>query len=153
MSKSEKAIITALCMVYNGDKILLQNKVSGWVGLTFPGGHIEKEESFVLGITREVYEETGLTIHKPKLCGIKQFQTADDERYIVLYFKTNEFEGDLVSSDEGEMVWMERSELNENNVAGGFLDTLNVFDDDNITEMIYERHKKDDGFEWILKFY
>lgn len=153
MHKSEKAIVTALCMIYKGDKVLLQNKVSGWVGLTFPGGHIEKEESFVHGIKREVYEETGLTIYNPKLCGIKQFQTEEDERYIVLYFKTNEFDGDLISSDEGEMVWLERSELNENNVADGFLDTLKTFDDDRITEMMYERHKKDDSFEWILKFY
>ncbi|MDD4295901.1 MAG: NUDIX domain-containing protein [Ruminiclostridium sp.] len=153
MSKAEKAIITALCMVYKEDKILLQNKVSGWVGLTFPGGHIEKEESFVLGIKREIFEETGLTIYNPKLCGIKQFQTEDDERYIVIYFKTNEFEGEISSSDEGEMVWMERGDLNKNNVAKGFLDTLKAFDDDTITEMMYERQKKDDGFEWILRFY
>ena len=51
------------------------------------------------------------------------------------------------------MVWLERSELNEKNVANGFLDTLKAFDDDTITEMVYERHKKDDGFEWELKFY
>ncbi len=153
MSKTEKAIVTALCMIYKDDKILLQDKVSGWVGLTFPGGHIEKEESFVLGIKREIFEETGLTIHNPKLCGIKQFQTEDDERYIVIYFKTNEFEGELISSDEGEMVWMERSELNEKNVANGFLDTLKAFDDDTITEMMYERRKKNDGFEWTLKLY
>ena len=153
MSKAEKAIITALCMIYKDDRILLQNKVSGWVGLTFPGGHIEKEESFVLGIKREIFEETGLLINNPKLCGLKQFQTEDDERYIVIFFKTNEFKGELKSSDEGEMVWMKRSELNENNVAKGFLDTLKVFDDDNITELMYERHKTDDEFEWILKFY
>ncbi len=29
-------------------------------------------------------------------CGIKQFQTEDDERYIVLLFKSHEFEGELV---------------------------------------------------------
>lgn len=153
MPRSEKAIVTALCMIYKEDKVLLQNKVSGWVGLTFPGGHIEKEESFILGIKREILEETGLTIYNPKLCGIKQFQTENDERYIVIYFKTNEFSGELTSSDEGEMVWLNRSELNENNVAKGFLDTLKAFDDDTITEMLYERHKKDNGFEWILKFY
>lgn len=153
MARSEKAIVTALCMVYNGDKILLQNKVSGWVGLTFPGGHIEKDESFVQGIKREILEETGLTIHNPRLCGIKQFQTEDDERYIVICFKTNEYEGDLVSSSEGEMLWMERCELNEGNVADGFLDTLKPFDDDGITELMYERHKRDNGYEWTAKFY
>ena len=153
MSRSEKTIVTGLCMVYNGNKMLMQNKVSGWIGLTFPGGHIEKEESFVAGIKREVWEETGLTIYNPKLCGIKQWQTEEDERCIVVFFKTNEFDGDLVSSTEGEMVWIERDELNESNVADGFFDTLKAFDDDSITEMMYERHKKDDSFEWILKFY
>ena len=59
----------------------------------------------------------------------------------------------MISSSEGEMIWLERSELNERKVANGFLDTLKAFDDDNITEMIYERHKKDNSFEWILKFY
>ncbi len=140
-------------MVYKDNKILMQDKVKGWCGLTFPGGHIEKEESFVLGIKREILEETGLTIYNPKLCGIKQFQTENDERYIVIYFKTNEFEGELTSSDEGKMIWLERNQLNENNTAKGFLDTLKTFDDDSINEMMYERHKKDDGFEWILKYY
>lgn len=153
MSKSEKVIVTALCMIYKEDKILLQNKVSGWVGLTFPGGHIEKEESFVLGIKREIFEETGLTIYNPKLCGIKQFQTDDDERYIVVLFKTNEFTGDLISSDEGEMIWLSRNELKDKNMAEGFFDTLKVFDDDTITEMIYELHKKDNSIQRILKYY
>ena len=153
MPKSEKAIITALCMIHKDNKILMQDKVKGWCGLTFPGGHIEKEESFVLGLKREIFEETGLTIHNPKLCGIKQFQTENDERYIVIYFKTNEFEGELTSSDEGKMIWLERNDLNENNTAKGFLDTLKAFDDDNINEMMYERHKRDDAFEWILKYY
>lgn len=153
MSKSEKAILTALCMVYKDNKILIQNNIKGWRGLTFPGGHIEKEESFVQGIKREIFEETGLTIHNPMLCGIKQFQTAEDQRYIVILFKTNEFEGELKSSEEGEMLWMERSELNENNTARGFLDTLKAFDDDSISELVYERHKKDDSFEWVLRFY
>ncbi|MCX8129591.1 MAG: NUDIX domain-containing protein [Clostridia bacterium] len=69
MTRSEKAIVTALCMVYDDNKILLQNRVKeDWCGITFPGGHIEKEESFVRGIKREIYEETGLTIYNPQRC-------------------------------------------------------------------------------------
>lgn len=63
MSRCEKAIITTLCMIYDGDKILLQDRVKkDWSGLTFPGGHVEKGESFVQSVIREVYEETGLII-------------------------------------------------------------------------------------------
>lgn len=94
MSRSESVVVTALCMVYDNDKILLQDRIKeDWKGVTFPGGHIEKKESFVKGIEREVFEETGLKIKNIRICGVKQFQTEDDERYIVLLFKTNEFEG------------------------------------------------------------
>lgn len=154
MNKYEKAIVTALCMIYKNNQILLLDRVKeDWRGMTFPGGHIEKEESFVVGIKREIYEETGLTIRNPQICGIKQFQTEDDERYIVLLFKTNEFEGTLTSSDEGEMIWVEREKLHEYNTANGFLDMLKVFDNDNINEMMYERHKANGNNEWILKLY
>ena len=93
-------------------QIPLQNRVKeDWRGITFPGGHIEKEESFVQDMKGEMLEETGLTIYYTKICGIKQFQTEDDERYIVLLFKTNQFDGKLVSYEEGEMLWIERGSL------------------------------------------
>ena len=58
MSRSESVVVTALCMVYDNDKILLQDRIKeDWKGVTFPGGHIEKKESFVKGIEREVFED------------------------------------------------------------------------------------------------
>ncbi len=57
-----------MCMVYDdAGNVLVQDKVDKkWSGLTFPGGHIEKGESFVDSVIREVFEETGLTIEKPR---------------------------------------------------------------------------------------
>lgn len=152
MSKFEKAIVTVLCMVYDGNKILLQDRVKkDWRGLTFPGGHVEKEESFVQAVIREIYEETGLTIKEPKLCGVKQFQTDEDERYIVLLFKTDKFEGTLVSSDEGEMKWIDRNSLNDCKLVNDFMDLLKVFDSDYYSEFIYERNKS--GDDWFVRLY
>ncbi|GCD13142.1 8-oxo-dGTP diphosphatase [Clostridium tagluense] len=152
MSKCEKSIVTVLCMVYNGNKILLQDRVKkDWRGITFPGGHVEKEESFVQAVIREIYEETGLTIREPKLCGVKQFETDEDERYIVLLFKTDKFEGTLISSDEGEMRWIDRDSLNDYTLVNDFMDLLKVFDSDCYSEFIYERNKS--GDDWVIRLY
>ena len=154
MTRSEKAIITALCMVYDDNKILLQNRVKeDWRGITFPGGHIEKEESFVQGIKREIFEETGLTIYNPQICGVKQFQTENDERYIVLLFKTNQFDGELVSSEEGEMLWIDRESLQSYPIVDDFMELLKVFDNEDINEMMYERRKGESDWTWVMKLY
>ena len=103
MSRAEQAIFTNLCMVYDhsGNILVQDRKDPSWPGLCFPGGHVEPEESFVESVIREVWEETGLTIEKPKLCGTKQFQTKKGERYVVFFYKTDRFSGALKSSDEG----------------------------------------------------
>ena len=139
-------------MVYDGNKILLQDRVKkDWRGLTFPGGHVEREESFVQAVIREIYEETGLTISEPKLCGVKQFQTDEDERYIVLLFKTDKFKGTLISSDEGEMRWVDRNSLNNCKLVGDFMDLLKVFDSDSYSEFMYEHNKS--GDDWLIRLY
>jgi len=152
MGESERAILTALCMVCDGNKVLLQDRVKyDWRGLTLPGGHVEKDESFVEAIIREIKEETGLTISNPQLCGIKQFPTNNNERYIVLLFKTDQFYGDLVSSSEGEMHWFDRDDLPTLSVANGFFDVLKVYDDLNITELFYKHDKVKD--EWTAEYF
>jgi len=152
MPKNEKAIVTTLCMIYHENRILLQDVHKGdWRGLFFPGGHVEKGESFMQAIIREIKEETGLDIRNPQLCGVKQWQTDDDERYIVMLYKTSEFSGDLSSSDEGEMTWVNRNDLPAAKVADGFFDTLKVFDDTSITELYYVYDKQNK--KWISTFY
>ena len=66
MSRTEPVTLTNMCMVYDGDKVLVQQKVDDdYTGITFPGGHVEKGESFTDAVIREVFEETGLTISAP----------------------------------------------------------------------------------------
>jgi len=149
MSKSEKAIFTNMCMVYdNENNILVQNRVDpNWPGITFPGGHIHKNESFVESVIREVFEETGLKIKNPVLCGTKQFQTNNDERYVVLLFKTNEFEGELKSSEEGEVFWINKNELENYKLVNDFLKMYEVFESDKLNEFYYFRQAE----KWHLK--
>lgn len=136
MERTEPCVLTNMCMVYDGDKVLVQNRVkSGWPGVTFPGGHVEPTESFVDSVIREVKEETGLTIQNVKLCGIKQFSEQEGAyRYIVLFFKTNDYSGSLASSEEGEVFWVQRSELCNYTLAEGFEGMLEVFENDDLSE-------------------
>ena len=109
MAKIENVELTVLCLIQDGDRILLQNRVKkDWKGYTLPGGHVEPGESFVDAVKREMKEETGLDIINSKLAGIKQFPI-EDGRYIVLLFKTEQFSGELVSSEEGQMEWIDCS--------------------------------------------
>lgn len=149
MDRTERTILTVLCMIYKDDQILLQNRQkSDWPGYTFPGGHIEKSESFVDAVKREILEETGLSIFQPHLCGIKQFPTDDGARYIVLLFKTDLFSGQLTSSAEGEMVWVNRKEISRYPLAEDFESLLQVFEEDTLTEFQYLR--ENDG-SWKIK--
>lgn len=137
MRRTEQVELTVLCMVYDGSRILLQNRIKkDWRGLTFPGGHIEAGESIVEAVIRETKEETGLDITSPVLCGVKQFPI-ENGRYIVFLFKTNHFSGELTSSAEGEMVWVERSDLPQLTTVEDFDQLLAVMDSDRLNEFQY----------------
>ena len=142
MSKTEIVELTVLCLIQDGKKILLQNRVKkDWKGYTLPGGHVEAGESFVDAVKREMKEETGLNIQNPKLVGIKQFPFKNEDnvncRYIVLLFKTEEFSGEVVSSSEGEMTWVRYDQLSSLDTVDDLEDLLDVFNNPGLTEFQY----------------
>ena len=142
--RTERVELTTLCMVFRDDKILLQNRVkTDWRGYCFPGGHVELGESIVDSVVREMREETGLSIHHPRLCGIKQFPI-EGGRYLVFFFKTDDFEGELCSSEEGKVEWIPREKLPHIHTVTDFADMLKVFDREDLTEFQYVV----DGDDW-----
>ena len=105
--RTESVELTVLCLIHKNGRYLLQDRIKNdWKGYTLPGGHIEPGEFIVDAVIREMQEETGLTIRHPHLCGVKQFPL-EEGRYIVFLFETEEFEGDLRSSEEGTMHWID----------------------------------------------
>lgn len=152
MAESEKVILTNMCMIYDGSRVLVQDRLDKkWKGLTFPGGHVEKQESFTDAVIREVKEETGLTIFSPQLCGIKQWPASETERYVVLFYKTDQFEGELKSSAEGEVFWMELDDFRESDLARDMTDMLTVFLDDDKNEFYYYKDKANDEWKYVIK--
>ncbi len=137
MSRTENVELTVLCLITDGDRMLLQNRIKNdWQGYTLPGGHVEPGESFVDAVIREMKEETGLDIKNPQLVGVKQFPIKDG-RYVVLLFKTTEYSGTVVSSNEGQMEWVESNRLSEINTVDDFEDLMRVINDPDLTEFQY----------------
>lgn len=146
----QDCILTVMCMLCSGDKVLVQDKVgSGWHGVNFPGGHVEWGESFSAAMIREFYEETGLTIESPRLAGVKNWFRKGGERYIVLLYTAEKFSGDLHSSDEGEVFWVDRAELPDLKLADGFELMLPVFEDANVNELYWAPDADDSGYEYL----
>lgn len=150
MSRTEEVTLTNMCMIYDGSKVLVQERIDeDYSGITFPGGHVEKSEPFTDAVIREVFEETGLKISAPKLCGIKDWINDDGSRYMVLFYKTDQYEGELISSDEGEVYWLELEEMKQIHLAEGMDKMLKVFLDDNISEYFF--YKENGEWTGILK--
>jgi len=150
MARKETCILTNMCMICDGQRVLVQDrKHPDWPGITFPGGHVEPGESFVESVIREVREETGLIVSEVRLCGVKQWTQKNGEyRYIVFFFRTESFSGRLISSDEGEVFWINKSDLHNYPLAHDFAEMFKVFDSDALSENFYWY---DENGEWRVK--
>ncbi|MBR5345063.1 MAG: 8-oxo-dGTP diphosphatase [Clostridia bacterium] len=149
MEHTERVILTNMCMIRDGTKVLVEEKVGKEAGgIIFPGGHVEPGEPIVDSVIREMQEETGLTIERPKLCGIKEWINEDSTRYVVFLFTANRFSGELTSSAEGKVFWMEKEAVLKSNWIWHMDSLMKIMDDNEFTELYL-----DDTNDWkpVLK--
>ena len=141
---NETVEFTNLCMVRDGDRVLvIDRKKEDWPGIAFPGGHVEVGESFTEAVIREVKEETNLRIVSPQMCGMKDW-VEDGIRYVVLFYRTEKFEGDLISSEEGQVWWEDLKELPNLDLSLDMEDMLRIFLEEFLSEFFYYQ----DGEDW-----
>ena len=152
MDRTQRIELVNMCMIYQDGLVLVQNKVHNeWGGFTFPGGHVEATESLTDAVIREVFEETGLKIESPVLCGTKDWVNDDQSRYLVLFYKTDKFHGELKSSNEGNVFWMPLEDLlkSDAQLSPDMKEMIQVFLDDNLSEFFY--YKENDKWLHCLK--
>lgn len=117
--------VATLCYLRSKGKTLLihRNKREGdlfkdyWNGL---GGKVEEGESPEDCVIREMKEESGLDIQNPQLKGILTFPNNRDsgETWYVFLYIAEEFSGDLIETDEGELVWMDDEQVTKLDIQG-----------------------------------
>ena len=143
MKRTETVTFTNMCMICDGDKVLVQNRNDpDWPGVTFPGGHVEAGESITASTIREIHEETGLTVSKLHLCGVIEWETIGERtdgspaevtansKYIVFLFHTSSFTGELKSSAEGRMEWMTLDDMRRGGLAPNMEEYIRVLLED-----------------------
>lgn len=110
-----KIILTNMCMIYSNNQILVQNRIKNdWPGINFPGGHVENNEDIDCSVIREIKEETGLTLKEVECVGaINWLDEENDIRHLCILYRSNKFEGQLISSNEGEMFWISLKDVDK----------------------------------------
>lgn len=145
MSRKSEIELTNMCMVYDKNRVLVEEKDCGdYKGVVFPGGHVEQGESLCQSVIREIYEETGLKISSPKLCGVKNWINDDGTRYMVLLYKTDKFTGTLQSSEEGRVFWVDKDKLKDEKLIWNMEELFEIMEREDLSEFFF---KYDDRYD------
>lgn len=75
------------------------------------GGHVERGENILAAAKRELLEETGLSVQNLQCCGTIVVDASDDKGILIFIFRGEYESGDLVSSEEGSLVWVRQDQI------------------------------------------
>lgn len=105
---------TTLCYLEKDGQYLMLHRVKKkqdvnkdkWIGV---GGKFEPGEDAVACALREVWEETGLTMHTPLYRGIVDFFCPPWPAERMHLFTCTDFSGEMCSCDEGDLEWVDKT--------------------------------------------
>lgn len=112
-----KSVKTVTVYLFKGDEVLLlyRNKKDNdlnkgkYIGV---GGHIENNESPIEAAIRETKEETGLEVNSLDYRCLVEFHYDDFVEEMHVY-TSNDYQGELIDCDEGQLSWQKVHNLDE----------------------------------------
>ncbi len=107
---------TTVCYLERGTQYLLLHRTKKendenagkWIGV---GGKCKENESPEDCMLREVREETGLSVTQHRLRGVITFVSDAWEGQYMYLFTASKWHGALTDCDEGELAWVERTDM------------------------------------------
>ena len=150
--------LNVMVMIQNATKneVLIQERIKKWPGWSMPGGKLEPDESFYDCAVREIKEETGLDVKNLKQCGIIHWYYKDSHnRYLVILYKTSDYEGDLIEdSPEGKHFWCDVEKLFSTPIekfSNRYLLFFRLFFDDSYGEAYISRENANSNWDVVYK--
>lgn len=136
-------ILSTLCYIEKDGKYLMLHRTKKkkdinkdkWIGI---GGKFLEGESPEECIIRETKEETGLELKNYQLRCIVTYVSTTWETEYMYVFTSNEFDGELIECNEGDLQWIEKDKVTK----------LNIWEGDKI---FIEKIQKDNEF-FTVKF-
>lgn len=136
-------ILSTICYIEKEGKYLMLHRTKKehdinkekWLGI---GGKLEEKESPEECIIREVKEETGLSLKKYELRCLLTFTSTCYETEYIYVFTSNDFEGELIECNEGDLQWIEKEKIMD----------LNLWEGD---KLFIKKIQKDNSF-FTMKF-
>lgn len=106
--------ITTLCYIEHDKQYLMLHRIKKendinegkWIGV---GGHAENGESPEECLLREVKEETGLTLTSYRFRALITFISDKQEPELMCLFTADEFFGKLITCNEGDLKWVDKT--------------------------------------------
>ena len=141
-------MLSSICYIKKDGKYLMlhrtkkENDISKdkWLGI---GGKFEEGESPEECIVREVKEETGLILKSYKLKGVITYVSTGYETEYAYIFTSDDFEGNEIECNEGDLHWIEIDKVTNLNIWEGDKIFLERLEGDNPFFSIKYEYDKD----------
>ena len=123
----EKFDVVAAIIIKNDKYFIAKRNRNKHMGLSweFPGGKVEKGETFEAALKREIREELNIEINIKNKLGEENYQ--DDKINVKLhYFICSHIDGEIYLNEHEDSAWVPKNEFKNYNFAEGDSDIINL---------------------------